>query len=42
MVKPGTCGEHIFTDSEEEAAQNTAEYQAALEAKGSSPTECPG
>ena len=40
VVKPGTCGEHFFTaDSAEfEAAQ--AEYQAALEAEGGSPTDC--
>jgi YceG-like family len=40
VVKPGTCGEHVFTDSEQEFQQAAAEYQAALEAKGSSPTEC--
>ncbi|MEO8091944.1 MAG: endolytic transglycosylase MltG [bacterium] len=40
VVKPGTCGEHVFTDSEQKAARNTAKYQDALEAKGSSPTDC--
>ena len=40
VVKPGTCGEHVFTESEAEAEENTAEYQAALEAEGGSPTEC--
>jgi len=40
VVKPGTCGEHVFTDSEEEFQQAAAEYQAALEAEGGSPTEC--
>ena len=40
VIKPGTCGEHVFTDSEEEFQQAAAEYQAALEAEGGSPTEC--
>ncbi len=30
VVKPGTCGEHFFTDSSEEFDQAAAEYQAAL------------
>ena len=40
VVKPGTCGEHFFTDSAEEFDQAAAEYQAALAAEGGSPTEC--
>jgi len=40
VVKPGTCGEHFFTDSSEEFDQAAAEYQAALQAEGGSPTEC--
>ncbi len=42
VIKPGTCGEHVFTaDSAEfEAAQ--AAYQEALAAEGGSPTDCPG
>jgi UPF0755 protein len=41
VVKPGTCGRHVFTaDSDEfEAAQ--ADYQKALAAEGGSPTDCP-
>lgn len=40
VIKPGTCNEHAFTDSAEEFEQAQAEYQAALEAEGGSPTEC--
>jgi uncharacterized YceG family protein len=40
VVKPGTCGEHVFTASEAEFEQAAADYQAALEAEGGSPTEC--
>lgn len=40
VVKPGTCGEHVFTESEDEFLAAEAEYQAALEAEGGSPTEC--
>ncbi|MDP9228250.1 MAG: endolytic transglycosylase MltG, partial [Actinomycetota bacterium] len=40
VVKPGTCGEHSFTASEKEFEQLAAEYQAALQAEGGSPTEC--
>ena len=40
VVKPGTCGEHFFTDSSAEFEQAAAEYQAALQAEGGSPTEC--
>ena len=41
VVKPGTCGEHSFTASEKEFETLAAEYQAALEAEGGSPTSCP-
>ena len=41
VVKPGTCGEHSFTASEAEFEKLAAEYQAALEAEGGSPTELP-
>jgi UPF0755 protein len=41
VVKPGTCGEHLFTASEEEFLQAEAEYQQALEREGGSPTDCP-
>ncbi|MBM3668370.1 MAG: endolytic transglycosylase MltG, partial [Actinobacteria bacterium] len=41
VVKPGTCGEHSFTASEAEFEKLAAEYQAALETEGGSPTECP-
>ena len=40
VVKPGTCGEHFFTASEAEFNRASAEYQAALEAEGGSPTDC--
>jgi len=41
VVKPGTCGEHVFSDSLEEHNANVARYQEAQEAAGGSPTECP-
>ena len=40
VVKPGTCGEHFFTADAAEFDSASAEYQAALEAEGGSPTEC--
>jgi UPF0755 protein len=40
VVKPGTCGEHVFTASESEFEQAAQDYQDALEAEGGSPTEC--
>ena len=40
VVKPGTCGEHVFTETEDEFFEAEAEYQAALQAEGGSPTEC--
>jgi UPF0755 protein len=41
VVKPGTCGEHSFTASEQEFERLSAEYQRALEAEGGSPDTCP-
>ncbi len=41
VVKPGTCGEHSFTASEQEFNRLQAEYQQALQAEGGSPTKCP-
>lgn len=40
VVKPGTCGEHVFVETQAEFDQAEAEYQAALEEQGGSPTEC--
>jgi UPF0755 protein len=40
VVKPGTCGEHVFADTEQEFNQAAARYQRALEREGGSPTEC--
>jgi len=40
VVKPGTCGEHVFVETQAEFDQASAEYQTALEAEGGSPTEC--
>jgi UPF0755 protein len=40
VVKPGTCGEHVFVETEEEFAQAEASYQEALQSQGNSPTEC--
>jgi YceG-like family len=40
VVKPGTCGEHVFTADEAEFNQAVEEYRAAQEAAGGSPTEC--
>jgi UPF0755 protein len=41
VVKPGTCGEHSFTASEQEFLMLQDEYQQALQAQGGSPTKCP-
>lgn len=41
VVKPGTCGEHSFTGSEQEFNRLQADYQRALQAQGGSPTKCP-
>ena len=40
VIKPGTCNEHTFVETEAEFAAAEAEYQAALQAQGGSPTEC--
>jgi YceG-like family len=40
VVKPGTCGEHFFTASEDEFLAAEAEYQQALQEEGGSPTDC--
>lgn len=40
VIKPGTCNEHFFTADPAEFEEASAEYQAALEAEGGSPTEC--
>ena len=40
VVKPGTCGEHVFVETEEEFAEAEAAYQQALQEQGGSPTEC--
>jgi uncharacterized YceG family protein len=40
VVKPYTCGEHVFSTSYAEFEQNAAEYQEALEAEGGAPTRC--
>lgn len=41
VVKPGTCGEHVFASTDAEAQANVARYNAAREAAGGkSPTTC--
>jgi UPF0755 protein len=40
VVKPGSCNKHTFVETEEEFAAAEAEYQAALQAEGGSPTDC--
>ena len=40
VVKPGTCGEHVFVETKREFAAAEASYQQALEAEGGAPTEC--
>lgn len=40
VVKPGSCNEHTFVETEEEFAAAEAEYQTALQAEGGSPTDC--
>ena len=42
VVKPGTCGEHTFVETEAEFAEAEAAYQAALQEEGGSPTDCAG
>lgn len=41
VVKPGTCGEHVFSSSLEEHNRNVEAYQQAQQEAGGSPTECP-
>lgn len=41
VVKPGTCGEHAFSDNLAEHNRNVARYQEAQAAAGGSPTKCP-
>jgi YceG-like family len=40
VIKPGTCNEHTFVETEAEFQAASDEYQEALEAEGGSPTEC--
>ena len=40
VVKPGTCGEHVFSSSLDEHNANVEEYQRAQEEAGGSRTEC--
>ena len=41
VVKPGTCGEHVFSESGEEFNRDVARYNAARERRGGkSPTSC--
>jgi len=40
VVKPGTCGEHVFTDSLEEHNRNVELYRQAQAEAGGSPTVC--
>ena len=42
VVKPGTCGQLVFSVSYAEAQRRAAAYQRARAAKGGSPTTCPG
>ncbi|MEO7197458.1 MAG: endolytic transglycosylase MltG, partial [Solirubrobacterales bacterium] len=40
VVKPGTCGEHFFTDNYDEFLAAAQDYDTAQAAAGGSPTEC--
>jgi len=40
VVKPGTCGEHVFSSSLEEHNANVQKYEEAQAAAGGSPTDC--
>lgn len=40
VVKPGTCGEHSFSSSEDEFFADAARYDEAREAAGESPDTC--
>jgi hypothetical protein len=40
VVKPGTCGEHYFTDDYDDFLAAADKYNSAREAEGGSPTDC--
>ena len=40
VVKPGTCGKHVFTSTDAAFQRAQSAYQQALEAEGGSPTDC--
>jgi hypothetical protein len=40
VIKPGTCGEHVFTSSEAEFLTAVEEYRQAQAEAGGSPTDC--
>jgi uncharacterized YceG family protein len=40
VVKPGTCGEHFFTDDYDKFLAASDKYNSAREAEGGSPTDC--
>ena len=40
VVKPGTCGEHFFTNDYDEFLAASDKYDSAREAEGGSPTDC--
>jgi UPF0755 protein len=40
VVKPGTCGEHVFSSSLAEHNRNVEKYEEAQAAAGGSPTDC--
>lgn len=40
VVKPGTCGEHVFSSSLAEHNANVKKYEEAQAAAGGSPTDC--
>ncbi len=40
VIKPGTCNEHTFVETEEEFFAAEEAYQQALQEQGGSPTDC--
>lgn len=40
VVKPGTCGEHAFSDNQQQFQRDRDRYQSERARKGKSPTEC--
>ena len=40
VIKPGTCNEHTFVETEQEFQRAEAKYQQALQEQGGSPTDC--